>query len=401
MDNITHAFIGAAMAECAVPKRASPRARTVFMCAGVIAANAPDVDLLYSGVIEEPLGYLLHHRGHSHTLVGVGVLGFLIWSGLRLLPQARLAIRGMELRWLALVAVALAGHVLMDTANGYGTHLGYPFWSGWVYGDAVFVLEPWLWAILGAVLALNAGRNWRVVIALLTLVPIGALIQVGLLQAGVAAVVIVAAGVAAVAMRRWSRTTRAAAALIATAAIVVVMSGISRAAKDQARRVIADPSGGDVIDVTADANPGAPWCWAMLVLQQVPSRSGDALVARRATLSLLPGIWPAASCASARLGAGWSTETLRSADFVLHRQWTIDVEELRALYAGNCRARAWLQFGRIPYVSNGSIVDLRFENPIGQNFTPMALDPERECPKYVTNWELPRRDVLAAPLRSP
>jgi hypothetical protein len=52
-------------------------------------------------------------------------------------------------------------------------------------------------------------------------------------------------------------------------------------------------------------------------------------------------------------------------------------------------------------VANGSIVDLRFEQPIGQNFTPMALDPGRECPQYITNWELPRRDVLAAPLRSP
>src|SRR5687767_12181110 len=111
------------MAECAVPRTASPRARTVFMCAGVIAADVPDVDLIYSGIIEEPLGYLLHHRGHSHTLPGIGVLGILIWSGLRLLPQAKLAIRGMEARWLALLAAALAGHVLMDTANGYGTHL--------------------------------------------------------------------------------------------------------------------------------------------------------------------------------------------------------------------------------------------------------------------------------------
>jgi inner membrane protein len=401
VDNITHAFIGAAMAECAVPRSASPRARTVFMCAGVIASNAPDVDLLYSGVIEEPLGYLLHHRGHSHTLPGIGVLGFLIWAGLRLLPQPRLAIQGMESRWLALVAAGLVGHVLMDTANGYGTHLWYPFWSGWVYGDAVFVLEPWLWAIFGATLALNAGRIWRVLIALLTLVPIGALIQIGLLPAGVAAAVLAVVGAAAVVVRRWPQRTRAAAALAATAAIVVAMSGISRAAKDHARRTIADPSGGAVIDITADANPAVPWCWAVLVLQQAADRSTDALVARRATLSLLPGIWPAESCASARLGVGWSTETRRSADFVLHRQWTIDVEGLRALYAGNCRARAWLQFGRVPSVSNGSIVDLRFENPIGQNFTPMALDAGRECPKYVTHWEWPRRDVLTAPLRSP
>ena len=59
------------------------------------------------------------------------------------------------------------------------------------------------------------------------------------------------------------------------------------------------------------------------------------------------------------------------------------------------------KLGRVPYVSSGSIVDLRFENPIGQNFTPMALEAGRDCPRYLTNWEPPRADVLAAPLRIP
>ena len=80
---------------------------------------------------------------------------------------------------------------------------------------------------------------------------------------------------------------------------------------------------------------------------------------------------------------------------VRHRRWQIDVEGLRALYAGNCRVRAWLQFGRMPYVANGWIADLHFEQPIGQNFTSMAVDAGgRACPAHVTDWELPRRDVL-------
>jgi inner membrane protein len=395
VDNITHAFLGAAMAECAAPRNAAPAARTAFMCAGVIAANAPDIDLLYNGIIEQPLGYLLHHRGHSHTLPGLGVLGILIWSGMRRWPQARLALRGMEGRCLSLIAAALLGHLLMDTANSYGTHLWYPFSSGWVYGDAVFVLEPWLWAMLGATLAMNAGRLWRVLIALLTLVPIGALVQVGLLQAGVLAVLLGAVGAGAFSVRRWPRQTRAAAALIATAAIAVGMSGVSRAAKAQARAAIAAHDA-EVIDVVADANPGVPWCWAVMVLHKANDRR-DALVATRATLSLLPGVWPAASCASARLSAGWATEVRASAAVVWHRRWDIDVATLRTVYEGNCRARAWLQFGRVPYVSNGSIADLRFEHPIGQNFTPMALDDAagaRRCPAALTHWELPRRDVL-------
>ena len=362
------------------------------MCAGVIAANAPDIDLLYNGVIEQPLGYLLHHRGHSHRS----------WPRrardadlVRLtLAAGAPGLRGMEGRCLSLISAALLGHLLMDTANSYGTHLWYPFSSGWVYGDAVFVLEPWLWALLGATLAMNAGR-FGACCRVLTLAPIGALVQVGLLQAGVLAVLLGVVGAGAFSVRRWPRQTRAAAALIATAAIAVVMSGVSRAAKAQARGAIAAHDG-EVIDVVADANPGVPWCWAVMVLQKANNRP-DALVATRATLSLLPGVWPAASCASARLSAGWATEVRASDAVVWHRRWDIDVGMLRTVYEGNCRARAWLQFGRVPYVSTARIVDLRFENPIGQNFTPMALDDAagaRPCPAALTHWELPRRDVL-------
>ena len=193
------------MAECAVPRDALSRTRTVFIAAGVVAANAPDVDLLYTGLTEAPLGYLLHHRGHSHTLPGLAALGLVIWSGLRLLPGARPAVPGMERRWILLIAAALLGHLLMDTANSYGTHLFYPFSARWVYGDAVFVLEPWLWVILGAGLALNAGRLWRVLVALLALGPLAALVSLGLLQGWLLVAMLGAVGVMAIATRAWDR----------------------------------------------------------------------------------------------------------------------------------------------------------------------------------------------------
>jgi inner membrane protein len=123
VDNITHAFVGAAMGEYAAPRETSARTRIAFMSVGVIAANAPDVDLFYTAVMEEPLGYLLHHRGHSHTLPGLAALGVLIWCGLLLLRSTRVAVRDMTSRWLLLLAAALISHLLMDTANGYGTHL--------------------------------------------------------------------------------------------------------------------------------------------------------------------------------------------------------------------------------------------------------------------------------------
>jgi inner membrane protein len=397
MDNVTHAFIGAAMGECAVPPGASARARTILIATGVLAANAPDVDLLYTAITEAPLGYLLHHRGHSHTLPGLAVLGVAIWSGLRVLPRAKSALQGIERRGILLIAAALVGHLLMDSANSYGTHLLYPLSARWIYGDAVFVLEPWLWAILGAGLASNAVRVWRVLVALLALGPIAALVSVGLLRPGVLVAMLGTAGAMAVAARAWDRRKRAAMLLVTAATIFVLMPGVSRLAKAAARRALSGVDRGEVVDIVSDANPGVPWCWAVLTLQKAAAAPDHALIARRATLSLLPGVWPAASCASARLmSARWTIEDAAPSDMIVwHRRWRIDLEELRALHAGNCRVRAWLQFGRVPHVANGTIADLRFEHPVGQNFTPMAVETgARGCPSHVTNWELPRRDVL-------
>lgn len=394
---MTHAFVGAAMGECALPRGASARTRIAMMGTGVVAANAPDVDLLYTGIIAEPLGYLLHHRGHSHTLPALAVLGMLIWIGLRLFPSVRSDAGVAPRQWILLIAAALGSHLLMDAANGYGTHWLYPFSSRWFYGDAVFVIEPWLWAILGSTLALNAGRRARVLLAVVTLSLVTAVGSLGVLHRGMLAVMPGVAGAAVFMMRRWDRRRRATAALTATAAIFLTMPVVSRIAKAEARQAVAGIDGGRVIDIVADANPGVPWCWGVLMLQQPADGPPDTLIARRATLSLFPRVWPAASCASARLSARRSADIAVSREMVWHHRWQIDAGVLRGLAAADCRVRAWLQFGRVPYVANGRIADLRFETPIGQNFTSMPIDgTPAGCPAYLTDWEPPRTDVLTS-----
>jgi hypothetical protein len=49
----------------------------------------------------------------------------------------------------------------------------------------------------------------------------------------------------------------------------------------------------------------------------------------------------------------------------------------------------------VPFVADGLIRDLRFENPVGQNFTVMPTGMHSSgCPAYLTNWVPPRLDVL-------
>jgi inner membrane protein len=51
---------------------------------------------------------------------------------------------------LALSYIGVYSHVLFDYLNNYGVRLLAPLDWRWFYGDAVFIVDPWLWAALGA-----------------------------------------------------------------------------------------------------------------------------------------------------------------------------------------------------------------------------------------------------------
>ena len=151
----------------------------------------------------------------------------------------------------------------------------------------------------------------------------------------------------------------------------------------------------DVVDIALDANPASPWCWSVMTLERPREGAAEALISRRGTLSLLPVVWPAASCASARVLSATRGLVLTVADRVVwHQRWSIDFERLRSLNAHDCRVRAWLQFARFPFVAADRVADLRYENPFRANFSAMSLQSSAGCPSNVTNWDPPRRDML-------
>jgi inner membrane protein len=52
--------------------------------------------------------------------------------------------------WLLLLAyVGVYSHVFLDYLNNYGVRLLTPFDWRWFYGDAAFIIDPWLWLVLG------------------------------------------------------------------------------------------------------------------------------------------------------------------------------------------------------------------------------------------------------------
>ena len=54
-------------------------------------------------------------------------------------------------------------HPALDWLNTYGIRLLMPFDGRWFYGDVLFIVDPWVWLLLGtAVLLAHSGSRWLV-----------------------------------------------------------------------------------------------------------------------------------------------------------------------------------------------------------------------------------------------
>ena len=145
MDNVCHTLVGAAMAEAGL-KKYSAHATAALM----IAANIPDLDVLVFATDTPGIEF---RRGWTHGVVGQALLpigltlAFMLWARLKPRPTAVPFRPG---RLLGLAYLALYSHLALDFLNNYGVRLLAPLEWRWFYGDAVFIVDPWLWLMLGA-----------------------------------------------------------------------------------------------------------------------------------------------------------------------------------------------------------------------------------------------------------
>lgn len=141
MDPVTHLLTGACLARAGL-NRTSALATTVV----VLAAEAPDIDVAWN--LRGSLAGFEHHRGITHTLVGVPFCAALVLAFVWLVYRWRLQ-RGWQPkappRWPRLFGLAcLAGlsHILLDFTNQYGVRPFEPFSYRWYSWDIVSIIEP-------------------------------------------------------------------------------------------------------------------------------------------------------------------------------------------------------------------------------------------------------------------
>jgi inner membrane protein len=161
MEPVTHLLTGACLARAGFNRKAA-----YATLAMTVAAEAPDLDTLWS--VDGPVASFQHHRGITHTLLGLPVEGLLIVGAVWLVhrwrvrraantpapPAAPLAatdetivrpLTAAPLRWGLLygfVLIALLSHILLDWTNNYGVRPFFPFNPRWYAGSFVFIFEP-------------------------------------------------------------------------------------------------------------------------------------------------------------------------------------------------------------------------------------------------------------------
>jgi len=92
-------------------------------------------------------------RGWTHGLLALVVLPAVL-AGLLMLwgrwRKKKTDSRPLSPGWLlGLCYLACLTHPCLDWLNNYGMRWLMPFRDTWFYGDSVFIMDPWLWMILG------------------------------------------------------------------------------------------------------------------------------------------------------------------------------------------------------------------------------------------------------------
>ena len=111
-----------------------------------LAAEAPDLDVF--GAVRGRVLAFAHHRGFTHSFLGLVLVSLVVVGFMYLLWR----LRGRKTndpnlppRWgLLFVFAYIAGlsHILLDFTNNYGVRPFWPFSERWYSWDIVFIVEP-------------------------------------------------------------------------------------------------------------------------------------------------------------------------------------------------------------------------------------------------------------------
>jgi inner membrane protein len=410
LDNLTHTLVGLVVGET-VARTATvdptgvgeETRRKLFLSVMAIGSNLPDLDFIQSRITDSKLDYLLHHRGHTHTILGAIALSLILYLGCEAWSRWRhqpLSSRDrLQLIGVGLLASLL--HIALDYTNSYGVHPFWPFDNRWYYGDAVFIVEPLFWAASAPLVFLLKTKLAKAFVSLTLVAALALSIVTGM----VPTVLCVALGALIIAMLAVGKLASARMALATSIAVWVSINALfmysSAVAGERARvlSVSAFPNE-PLLDHVLTPMPANPFCWSLILVQA----SEDRWFVRRASLSLAPG-WIAADDCPSRSHPRDATAPAMTVKAPSNQAivWINELQtervSLERWLAEDCDASAFMRFARAPWLAQVKdtwvIGDARFDNEPDLSFAELELiDGRSRCMPLVPPWTPPRLELL-------
>jgi inner membrane protein len=399
MDNITHSLIGITAAQ-GLGRKAEPRLLAALTWTAILSSNFPDADFVLGWAAGGgPLGYLLQHRGYTHTLLATLPMAAISgWVGARIAGLGNPFRPENRRRAAALFGMAVLGgflHIGADAWNDYGVHPFYPFDRHWYYGDFIFILEPLLIFALLPLAFARAGwgltrAGWGLTgLALLGLVWFGPFTTWP-----VALAITLWAALNSLIQRLHRGALPAALAALAVLAMFATASSKARGLVNQSVQADAFEKQEQLVSSPA---PGNPFCWRVI---NVGLRGEQMLVERLGAVSLLPGVFKPETCVlglHAERTAPILPSTIPGNENVYWAgEFRGSLAELVPLIDTNCRMKALMKFARVPFwvrdpQPGGETLagDLRYDREKGKSWAKIDLQLNRAgqpCPQYIPNW---------------
>lgn len=270
MEPLAHTLAGAALARTSLGRRTR-----LAGAALVLGAVVPDIDVLsYAWGADAALGF---RRGWTHgppallLMAGVLTIGLWVYDARQRRRDPDLP-RANVLGLLLAATIGVATHPFLDWLNTYGIRLLMPFDPRWFYGDALFIVDPWLWLILGGSLFLgrgssSSGRPWLwILLATLTsslVLGVRGALAAGPKLAWIAELVLLLA-LDKVARGRWARERLAVWGVLLASVYVLLLLSVTTVGSSWVSRELLRQGIDEIEELMLAPAPANPFRWSVV-----------------------------------------------------------------------------------------------------------------------------------------
>lgn len=397
MDNITHTAIGALFTESlyqSLPEeiKEKPNFKKSLHILSALASNLPDFDLLMQLIDPSSLGYLINHRGHTHTIPGL-ILQFALLMFLYFLFFKKNISKEIIKPILYVTGFGLASHIGLDFLNSYGVHPLWPVNNKWYYGDVLFIVEPLIW-ITSAVTFFHIlkSKYFKLPFLMLSLSSPLIFTYTGYGSWFNTALVYLFSTALFFQIKNKDRKLTAKTGLSLVFCIVCAFTLQSFSAKKHIHSSISSLTEDvEIIDIANSPLPANLFCSHFLTLTKL----GDEYKIYSGTYS--PSKLLLQTCPSSIRAKEFKPNI--SVDDTEHIKWdgvfSQKISELKEAYSMNCKTKNWFSYSRVPFLKNNTLYDLRYTRRSRAGFANLNLDDEiNSCLIFESPWTPPRIKIL-------